>query len=188
MLKLKITLAFISLIALGACTDSTSPSKSEAANSSSSVSVVSSSLGTSSVGQSSSSGNTARSSIGTSSATQEELNVNVIYEAFSDQIEGSFAIALAVTNNEKFPIRIVEANYVIQGSNGAILTDIVPADGDLLTNKWIQPGETYEFFQSGYSDSFVPYSWKFELIFSDMDGNLGSDVYSGVFEILARKK
>ena len=111
---------------------------------------------------------------------------SVFYNAGSNSTTGEFFISYTVTNNSTVPIRVSGITYYIYGSQGGMLTDVVPTKNAYGT-AWVPVGGSIEGWLEGYS-SYVPYGFSFTVSAVGSDGGSNWDEYSGVFEVFLSKK
>lgn len=114
------------------------------------------------------------------------VSVALTYTATSGTQSGSFAIGYSLNNLGPRQVRVVSANYVIYGSAGGALTDVVETYDD-LSLEWIPSMWRGSYALRGYSARYIPYSYSFTITFVDDYGTMETYTYTGRFTtVLAR--
>jgi len=120
------------------------------------------------------------SSTGTE-AESNPITVNMTYGAGTNQKTGDFFIRYIINNQGKLPIKVVSRTYALYGSAGAQLPDVSVVE-DNLGGAWKNSDTFYKYTFDGYTASYIPYKFKFVIVYEDSQGKSTQITYTGDFK------
>lgn len=114
---------------------------------------------------------------------QYDLTSESTYTAWSDSYDGSFEIDYTIENSGNTSVTLNSGAYVIYGSEGYSLDDIVVTWDTITFPTTLEPGDTVSAELDGYSEEYVPYSFDLSVQFADEFDNDNSATMGGSFTV-----
>lgn len=110
-------------------------------------------------------------------------DVRLSYSAISSSVDGSFSINYSFRNFGNTPVSIVAAAYVIYGSAGVPLSDIVKTTDTLTIPATLAIDEQINAQLAGYSDQYIPYYFRLGITIVDSEGTSQNLYYDHAFSV-----